>query len=61
MYEQSRREVSDLKSIDVIEQIIGKKVQYFRAPGFSITEKNKWAFEILINNGITHDCSVFRK
>ena len=61
MYEQSRREVSvDLKkSIDVIEQIIGKKVKYFRAPGFSITEKNKWAFEILINNGITHDCSVF--
>ena len=61
MYEQSKKEIKeDLgKSIEVIEQIIGKKVKCFRAPGFSITEKNKWAFEILINNGITHDCSVF--
>ncbi len=61
MYEQSRKEISEdlIKSIDIIEQITGKKVQYFRAPGFSITEKNKWAFEVLINNGITHDCSVF--
>ena len=61
MYKQSRKDVSvDLKkSIDIIEQITGKKVKYFRAPGFSITEKNKWAFEVLINNGITHDCSVF--
>lgn len=61
MYEQSPKEISEdlIKSIDIIEQITGKKVQYFRAPGFSITEKNKWAFEVLINNGITHDCSVF--
>lgn len=61
MYEQSKKEIKeDLgKSIEVIEQIIGKKVKCFRAPGFSITEKNKWAFEILINKGITHDCSVF--
>tara|TARA_B100001175_G_scaffold292455_1_gene278283 strand:- start:916 stop:1764 length:849 start_codon:yes stop_codon:yes gene_type:complete len=61
MYEQSRKEISEdlIKSIDIIEQITGKKVQYFRAPGFSITEKNKWAFEVLIKNGITHDCSVF--
>ena len=41
MYEQSRKEISEdlIKSIDIIEQITGKKVQYFRAPGFSITEK----------------------
>ena len=61
MYEQSKKEIKeDLgKSIEVIEQTIGKKVKCFRAPGFSITEKNKWAFEVLINKGITHDCSVF--
>lgn len=61
LYRQSRNEVEkDLNdSIETIEDIISKKVKCFRAPGFSITEKNKWAFEILANNGITHDCSIF--
>lgn len=61
MYEQKRNEVQqDLKrSIDIIQSITGKKVTAFRAPGFSITEKNKWAFEVLAENGITHDSSVF--
>jgi polysaccharide deacetylase family protein (PEP-CTERM system associated) len=50
----------DLKSsICTIEDITGSKVKYFRAPGFSITEKNKWAFEVLSEQGIEIDCSVF--
>jgi len=61
MYEQTRKEVrKDLqKSIGILESITGKKVKAFRAPGFSITEKNKWVFEILAENGITHDSSIF--
>ncbi len=61
MYEQSEKEVdNDLKkSIDILESITGKKVRCFRAPGFSITEKNKWVFKLLVKNGITHDCSIF--
>ena len=61
LYNQSKHEVeNDLKkSIHTIEDLTSKKVKYFRAPGFSITEKNKWVFEILYKNGITHDCSVF--
>ena len=61
MYEQKRVEVkNDLhKSINTLELITGKKVKAFRAPGFSITEKNKWVFEVLIENGITHDSSIF--
>ena len=61
MYEQTRKEVrEDLqKSIGILESITGKKVKAFRAPGFSITEKNKWVFEILAENGITHDSSIF--
>ena len=47
------------KSIKTIEDCTGKKVTCFRAPGFSITEKNKWAFEVLYELGITKDCSVF--
>jgi polysaccharide deacetylase family protein (PEP-CTERM system associated) len=50
----------DLKtSIFEIEDIIGKKVKYYRAPGFSIKRDNLWAFESLINYGITVDSSIF--
>ncbi|WP_419213950.1 polysaccharide deacetylase family protein [Maribacter sp. X9] len=47
------------KSIKTIEDCIGKKVEMFRAPGFSISEDNKWAFEVLHELGITTDSSVF--
>ena len=61
VYEQTRQQFSEdlKKSINTIEDITGKKVKSFRAPGFSITEKNIWAFEELFLNGITHDSSVF--
>lgn len=42
-----------------LEDIIGKKVKSFRAPAFSITENNSWAFEILVENGIERDSSIF--
>jgi peptidoglycan-N-acetylglucosamine deacetylase len=48
-----------VRSIDVLEQIIGKKVRSYRAPGFSIKQENKWVFETLIECGIEIDCSVF--
>lgn len=47
------------KAIDSIEQLIGKKVKSYRAPAFSIGEKNKWAFEVLAQCGIERDASVF--
>lgn len=60
-YEQSRKEFStDLEfSIKRIEDLIGVKVNIYRAPGFSIKEENKWAFEELVNQGIEIDCSIF--
>ena len=48
-----------VRSISRLEELSGKKVSCFRAPGFSITEKTKWAFEILVEHGIEIDCSVF--
>ncbi len=61
VYEQDRREFyNDVeKSIKTLEDCIGKKVTSFRAPGFSITENTKWAFEDLFELGITKDCSIF--
>lgn len=61
VYEQDRTVFfNDVeKSIKTIEDCTGKKVRAFRAPGFSITEKNKWAFEVLYELGIKVDSSVF--
>lgn len=45
--------------VKMLEDITGRKVECFRAPGFSIRETEGWAFEILANSGIKYDCSVF--
>lgn len=46
-------------SVKLLEDITGQKVTSFRAPGFSIRESEKYAFETLHELGITTDCSVF--
>ena len=49
----------DLKaSIHSIEDVTGNKVKMYRAPGFSIKQANTWAFEVLLNHGITIDSSL---
>ncbi len=60
-YEQSRKIFkADLDtSINALEDITGKKIRAYRAPGFSIKQENKWVFETLIESGIEIDCSVF--
>lgn len=60
-YEQNRKDFAeDLKrSIGSIEEITGTKVRAYRAPGFSLKQENKWVFEILVENGIEIDCSIF--
>jgi len=61
VYEQTPEEFNkDVEfSVKTLEDITGQKVKYFRAPGFSIREDNKWAFEVLAKNGIEVDSSVF--
>ena len=46
-------------SVDAIEQCLGCKVKSYRAPAFSIGEKNKNVFEILSQCGIERDASIF--
>ncbi len=55
--EEFEKDLTD--SIKLLEDITGKKIDAFRAPGFSIRSSEKWAFEILAKNGITYDCSIF--
>ena len=47
------------KSMSVLENITGQKVIGYRAPGFSITPDTEWAFEILAEQGIKYDSSIF--
>lgn len=47
------------EAIKALEDVSGQKVVSYRAPAFSITEKNKWAFGILSECGIENDSSVF--
>jgi polysaccharide deacetylase family protein (PEP-CTERM system associated) len=47
------------KAKKVIEDLISKEINAFRAPGFSITKTNLWALEILIQLGFKYDCSLF--
>ena len=46
-------------ALDCIQTETGKKVYMYRAPAFSITNDNMWAFDIMIDHGITIDSSIF--
>ena len=55
--EMFRKDVED--SVKLLQDITGQPVNCFRAPGFSITQSEGWAFDILSECGILYDCSVF--
>ncbi len=57
----SRTDVEEdtYRAISSLEDLIGQKIKSYRAPAFSVGESNTWAFEILANNGIEYDSSVF--
>lgn len=61
VYEQTQEEFrSDLdRSVKLLEHITGKKIKYYRSPGFSITNDTPWAFEIMHSLGLEVDCSIF--
>ncbi|GAB4038558.1 polysaccharide deacetylase family protein [Spirosoma jeollabukense] len=60
-YEQTPAQFQDdlERSIKHLQDLTGKKVRSYRAPGFSIKEFNHWVFPILVEQGIEIDCSVF--
>lgn len=58
MTESEFREDTRL-AVTALEECTGEKVLSYRAPAFSIGESNLWAFDVLAENGITRDASVF--
>jgi polysaccharide deacetylase family protein (PEP-CTERM system associated) len=61
VYQQSptafRRDL--YRSKMVLEELISKPITAYRAPGFSITDDTRWAFEQLVDLDFKIDCSVF--
>lgn len=50
----------DIRSAkQLLEDICGTEVTGYRAPNFSITEKNPWAYDKLVEAGYTYDSSVY--
>ncbi|MCW9709123.1 polysaccharide deacetylase family protein [Fodinibius salsisoli] len=47
------------QSVEVLEDLIGSKIKGYRAPSFSITQGNEWAFEVMSEMGIEYDASLF--
>jgi len=61
IYQQTPDEFrEDLRrSIGAIGDVTGVSVTTYRAPSFSITRRSWWALEILVENGIQVDSSIF--
>lgn len=61
IYKQTEEEFrKDLReSIDIIESIIGERVLGYRAPYFSIREDSLWALQVLREEGLKYDASIF--
>jgi len=47
------------RSKAVIEDVAGRQVTGYRAPGFSIDRSCMWSFDVLAEEGFTYDASVF--
>ena len=48
-----------LRAVRAVENAAGRKVLGYRAPDFSIFEKDLWALEIMAEQGLRYDSSVF--
>jgi polysaccharide deacetylase family protein (PEP-CTERM system associated) len=61
VYNQKPEEFRDdvRRGKGVLEAAIGKQVNGYRAPSFSITARSLWALDILIEEGFTYDASIF--
>jgi len=48
-----------VRARNILEDLLGQPVRAYRAPSFSITRRSAWALEILAEEGITYDSSIF--
>jgi polysaccharide deacetylase family protein (PEP-CTERM system associated) len=55
--EEFRADIRRAKGI--LEDITSSEVIGYRAPSYSITNKSRWAFEVLVEEGFKYDSSIF--
>lgn len=48
-------------SIKFLEDLTGEPIIGYRAPSFSLNEQTLWAFEVMANQGLKYDSSIFPK
>lgn len=48
-----------LRSLEILDRLVGRPILGHRAPFFSITRRAEWAFDVLRECGIAYDSSVF--
>jgi peptidoglycan-N-acetylglucosamine deacetylase len=53
----AREDISS--SVKMLEDLCGRKIISYRAPGFSFTRETPWLVDILAENGIGIDSSIF--
>ncbi len=61
IYNQTKQVFTEetIKSKLILEDIIGKPVNGYRAASYSITSKSIWAMDVLCEAGFTYDSSIF--
>lgn len=61
VYDQTVEEFRDdvRRSRALLESIVGGPVIGYRAPSFSITERSRWALDVLIEEGYLYDASIY--
>lgn len=47
------------RSKGVLEDVLGRSVDGYRAAEFSVTDQSRWALEVLSEAGFTYDSSIF--
>ncbi len=55
--DEFRKDVGSSKAL--LEDIAGQKVRGYRAPSFSINEKNLWALDVLFDEGYEYSSSIY--
>ncbi len=47
------------QSIEILQDVSGKRILGFRAPTFSVVKQTSWAWEVIRNLGLKYDSSVY--
>jgi polysaccharide deacetylase family protein (PEP-CTERM system associated) len=61
IYEQTPAEFrADLRrALAVLEDALGEQIHCYRAPSFSITARSLWALDVLVEEGVSVDSSIY--